>query len=96
MKKNVAAVRLVDRDEATETVELPGKLRLSPGAIAGVAREGLLAMYTAVGLAVIGEMMTTEVPSRGQANLPTRAQTPWPLASGSRRSRSLCRLRDDR
>jgi hypothetical protein len=40
MKKHVAAVRLVDRDEATEAVELPEELRLSLGAIAGVAREG--------------------------------------------------------
>jgi hypothetical protein len=51
MKKHVAAVRLVDRDEATEAVELPEELRLSLGTIAGVAREGLLAMCTTVGLA---------------------------------------------
>ena len=42
MRKNVAAVRLVDRDEATEAVELPEELRLSLGAIAGVAREGAI------------------------------------------------------
>jgi hypothetical protein len=35
-----------------EAVELPEELRLSLGAIAGVAREGLLAMCTTVGLAV--------------------------------------------
>src|SRR6266540_3421182 len=54
MKKHVAAVRLVGRDEATEAVELPEELRLSLGAIAGVAREGLLAMCTTVGLVVLG------------------------------------------
>jgi hypothetical protein len=64
MKKHVAAVRLVDRDEATEAVELPEELRLSLGAIAGVAREGLLAMCTTVGLAVMGEMMTAEVTAK--------------------------------
>jgi hypothetical protein len=34
MKKHVAAVRLVDGDEATEAVELPEELRRSLGAIA--------------------------------------------------------------
>jgi hypothetical protein len=64
MNKHVAAVRLVDRDEATEAVELPEELRLSPGAIASVAREGLLAMCTTVGLAVMGEMMTAEMTAK--------------------------------
>jgi putative transposase len=64
MKKHVAAVRLVDRDEATEAVELPEELRLSLGAIASVAREGLLAMCTTVGLAVMGEMMTAEMTTK--------------------------------
>ena len=64
MKKHVAAVRLVDRDEATEAVELPEELRLSLGAIASVAREGLLAMCTTVGLAVMGEMMTAEMTAK--------------------------------
>jgi putative transposase len=64
MKKHVAAVRLVDRDEATEAVELPEELRLSLGAIAGVAREGLLAMCTTVGLAVMGEIMTAEMTAK--------------------------------
>src|SRR5215211_6322645 len=64
MKKHVAAVRLVDRDEASEAVELPEELRLSLGAIASVAREGLLAMCTTVGLAVMGEMMTAELTAK--------------------------------
>jgi transposase-like protein len=64
MKKHVAAVRLVDRDEATEAVELPEELRLSLGAIASVAREGLLAMCTTVGLAVMGERMTAAMTAK--------------------------------
>jgi hypothetical protein len=64
MKKHVAAVRLVDRDEATEAVELPEELRLPLGAIASVARAGLLAMCTRVGLAVMGEMMTAEMTAK--------------------------------
>jgi len=43
---------------------LPEELRLSLGAIAGVAREGLLAMCTTVGLAVMGEMMTAEMTAK--------------------------------
>ena len=54
----------VGRPPSQPTVELPEKLRLSPGAIAGVAREGLLAMCTTVGLAVIGEMMTAEMTAK--------------------------------
>ena len=53
MNKHVAAVGLVDRDEATEAVRLPEELRRLLGAIAGVAREGRLAMCTTVGLAVM-------------------------------------------
>jgi putative transposase len=45
-------------------VGLPEELRLSLGAIAGVAREGLLAMCTTVGLAVMGEMMTAEMTAK--------------------------------
>ena len=48
--KNVAAVRLVERDETADVVELPEELRVSLAGIAGVAREGLLAMSAAVGL----------------------------------------------
>jgi putative transposase len=64
MKRHVAAVGLVDRDEATEAVELPEELRLSLGAIAGVARAGLLAMCTRVGLAVMGEGMTAAMTAK--------------------------------
>ncbi len=62
--KNVAGVRLVERDEAVEVVELPDELRVSLAEIASVAREGLLAMGAAVGLAVMVEMMDAEMTAK--------------------------------
>src|SRR5712691_2401936 len=62
--KNVAAVRLVERDEAADVVELPEELRVSLAEIAGVAREGLLAMSATVGLAVMHEMMNAEMTAK--------------------------------
>jgi transposase-like protein len=62
--EKVSAVRLVERDDATEVVELPEELRVSLGAIAGVAREGLLAMSASVGLMVMHEMMTAEMTAK--------------------------------
>jgi len=47
--KKVAAVRLVERDDAAEVVVLPEVLRVSLAGIAGVAREGLLALGATVG-----------------------------------------------
>src|SRR5712691_5204372 len=67
--KNVAAVRLVERDEAADVVELPEELRVSLAGIAGVAREGLLAMSATVGLVVMHEMMNAEMTAQvGAAN----------------------------
>jgi len=86
MKEHVAAVRLVDRDEATEAVELPEELRLPLGAIAGVAREGLVAVCTTVGLAVMGEMMTAEMTAKvggpKHAKLAQRRGTKFAPAQG--------------
>lgn len=64
MKKKVAAVRLVERDEATEIEGLPRELVVSLAEIAGVAREGLLAVGAAVGLAVMHEMMNAEMTAK--------------------------------
>ena len=50
MKKNVPALRLVDRDDAPQLPELSDELRLALDDVAGAAREGLLAMSVAVGL----------------------------------------------
>jgi hypothetical protein len=53
--KKVAAVRLVERDEAVAVMELPEDLRVPLAGIAGVAREGLLAMH---------EMMNAEMTAK--------------------------------
>ena len=39
-QKNVPALRLVDRDEASQLPELSGELRLALTEVAGAAREG--------------------------------------------------------
>jgi hypothetical protein len=44
MNKNVAAVRVGERDEVADVVELAEDLRVSLAGIVGAAREGLLAM----------------------------------------------------
>ncbi len=60
--KKVAAVRLVERDEAVGVV--PEELRVSLAGIAGVAREGLLAMSATVGLLMMHEMMNAEMTAK--------------------------------
>ena len=62
--KKVAAVRLVERDEAAGVVGLPEELRVSLAGIAGVAREGLLAMGATVGFLVMHEMMNAEMTAK--------------------------------
>ena len=62
--KNVPVVRLVERDEAEDLPELSEELRVALVEIAGVAREGLLAMSVSVGLGVMAEMMEAEVAGR--------------------------------
>ncbi len=62
--KKVAAVRLVERDEAVGVVGLPEELRVSLAEIAGVAREGLLAMSASVGLLVMYQMMNAEMTAK--------------------------------
>jgi putative transposase len=52
-KKNVSAVRLVERDEAGEVPELSEELRVALSNVAEMAREGLLAMSVSVGLGVM-------------------------------------------
>ena len=52
-KKNLPAVRLIDRDEAPELPELSAELRVAFAEVANAAREGLLAMSVAVGLRVM-------------------------------------------
>ncbi len=47
MKKNVSALRLVDRDDAAQLPEMSDELRVALADVAGAAREGLLAMSVA-------------------------------------------------
>ena len=86
MKKNVPALRLVDRDDAAELPELSDELRLALADVAGAAREGLLAMSVAVGLRVLVEMMEEEVTNkvgRKHAKLPERQASRHGTAPGS-------------
>jgi putative transposase len=62
--KKVPAVRLVERDEAADVGELPEELRVSLARVAGVAREGLLAVSATVGLMVMHEMMNAEMTAK--------------------------------
>jgi len=62
--KKVPAVRLVERDETAEVVELSEELRVSLAQVAGAARDGLLAMSATVGLMVMHEMMNAEMTAK--------------------------------
>lgn len=84
--KNVSAVRLVERDEATLLPELSEELRVAFAQIADVAREGLLAMSVSVGLGVMAEMMEAEVTARAgvkHAKCPEREASRHGSALGS-------------
>jgi putative transposase len=59
--KTVPTVRLVDTTEAAALPELPEEVRLAMTEIAGAAREGLLAMSVAAGLAVMAAMFETQI-----------------------------------
>ncbi len=62
MKKNVPALRLVEApDTAPGTPELPEELAAVLGEIVGVAREGLLALSVAAGMAVMQAMFEQEI-----------------------------------
>lgn len=62
MKKNVPALRLVtDADTSITRAQLPPELVETFGDIAAVAREGLLAMSVAAGMAVMQAMFDAEV-----------------------------------
>src|SRR3974377_555250 len=59
--KTVPTVRLVDTTDAAALPELPEEIQLAMTEIAGAAREGLLAMSVAAGLAVMAAMFETEI-----------------------------------
>src|SRR6185312_6203121 len=59
--KTVPTVRLADTADAVVLPDLPEGIRLALADIAGAAREGLLAMSVAAGLAVMAAMFDAEI-----------------------------------
>ena len=62
--KTVPTVRLADTPDAAALPDLPEEIQLALTDIAGAAREGLMAMSVAAGLAVMAAMFEAEI-SRG-------------------------------
>jgi putative transposase len=86
MKKNVVALRVVDRDESIEMPELSQEMRLALTEVIGNAREGLLAMSVGMGLRVFAEMMEEELDVRigaKHAKDPARSASRHGTAKGS-------------
>lgn len=86
MKKNVPALRLVERDEAPELPELSEELRAAMADITENVREGLLAMSVGVGFRVLAEMMEEELTVKvgaKHAKLPGRRASRHGSAPGS-------------
>jgi putative transposase len=59
--KIVPTVRLVEAADAVASPELPEEIQLAMADIAGAAREGLLAMSVAAGMAVMQAMFEAEI-----------------------------------
>ena len=59
--KTVPTVRLADRTDAAGLPDLPEEVRLAMTDIASAAREGLLAMSVAAGMAVMAAMFEAEI-----------------------------------
>ena len=59
--KTVPTVRLADTTDATALLDLPEEIATALTDIAGAAREGLLAMSVAAGLAVMAAMFDAEI-----------------------------------
>jgi len=59
--KTVPTVRLADTTDAAGLPDLPEEVRLAMTDIAGAAREGLLAMSVAAGMAVMAVMFDAEI-----------------------------------
>lgn len=86
MKKNVAALRLVDADEAAHLPELSDELRAAMADITEAVREGLLAMSVSVGFRVLAEMMEEELTAKigpKHAKVPGRQASRHGTAPGS-------------
>lgn len=86
MKKNVAALRLIDADEAPRLPELSEELRAAMADVTEAVREGLLAMSVGVGFRVLAEMMEEELTAKvgaKHAKLPGRQASRHGSAPGS-------------
>jgi len=59
--KTVPTVRLVDTPDAAALPDLPGEIALAMADVAGAAREGLMAMSVAAGMAVMAAMFEAEI-----------------------------------
>ena len=59
--KTVPTVRLADTTDAVVLPDLPEEIQLAMADIAGTAREGLLAMSVAAGMAVMQAMFEAEI-----------------------------------
>src|SRR4029450_5408566 len=59
--KTVPTVRLADTPDAAALPDLPDEMQLALTDIAGAAREGLMAMSVAAGLAVMAAMFEAEM-----------------------------------
>src|SRR6478736_8381574 len=59
--KTVPTVRLADTADAATLPDLPEEIQLALADIAGAAREGLMAMSVAAGLAVMAAMFDAEI-----------------------------------
>ena len=64
--KTVPTVRLADTTDAAGLPDLPEEVRLAMTDIAGAAREGLLAMSVAAGMAVMAVMFDAEIRCRNR------------------------------
>jgi putative transposase len=59
--KTLPTVRLADASNAAGLPDLPEEIQLAMSDIAGAAREGLLAMSVAAGMAVMAAMFEAEI-----------------------------------
>ena len=87
--KTVPTVRLADTADAAALPDLPEEIQLAMADIAGAAREGLMAMSVAAGLAVMAAMFDAEIARRAGrrasttrsgprcATAPVAARSPW-------------------
>ena len=84
--KTVPTVRLVEASDAAALPDLPEEIQLAMAEIADVAREGLLAMSVAAGMAVMQAMFDAEITAacgpKGQHD-PNRTATRHGAGEGS-------------